>query len=417
MSETPSPGDGGSLRARIAKGAAWIFGAVAVRQALRLVSSIVLTRLLLPDDFGLAVTAGLLLAFVEMCADFGIRQALVQHPEGGTTRFVDVAWTLAFWRSLGVSAVVLGLAWPFASLYQDERLAPLVAMSAALPLLQAACSPGRLAWMRELRQDRLNQLDLVADVARLPLNVLGALATGDATGLVLAGIATELVRIAASYAMAPVRPRLVTDRQATGELLRYGRFVFAASILGFFAVRLDQFFVARFLGMDTAGVYSIALNMTTPIEGIVTSMLAGLLFPYLARFQGEPERIRLRMRQTMTALVVYGAPAAGLAALAMPYVLVLLYDERYQGAAAPCQWLIAAAYFTCIGTALNCPLMATGRPHWGTIATGVRLVVFAVAAWFLGGHGAAGYAAAVAIAAVAFTGALAFVPWTVAKRA
>lgn len=417
MTGTPSPGDGGSLRGLVAKGAAWILGAVAVRQALRLVSSIVLTRLVLPGDFGLAVTAGLLLAFVEMCADFGIRQALVQHPEGGTPRYLAIAWTVALWRSLGVAVAVLALAAPFAAFYDDPRLLPLVAMSAALPVLQAACSPGRLAWMRELRQDRLNQLDLVADVARLPLNVLGALATGDATGLVLAGLATELVRVAASYAMAPGRPRLVTDRHAAGELLRYGRFVFAASILGFFAVRLDQFFVARFLGMDTAGVYSIALNMTAPIEGIVTSLLAGLLFPYLARFQGEPERIRLRMRQTMKALLVYGAPAAVLAALAMPYVLGLLYDERYQGAAAPCQWLLAAAYFTCVGTALNCPLMATGRPHWGTIATGVRLVVFAVAAWFLGGHGASGYAAAVAIAAVAFTGTLAFVPWTPRARA
>jgi O-antigen/teichoic acid export membrane protein len=412
MSDGTAAGDGASLRGRVARGAAWILGAVAARQALRLVSSVIITRLLLPDDFGLATTAMLLGVFVEMCADFGIRQAIVQHRDGGTRRFLDVAWTLALWRSFGVSAVIVALAGPFATWMADDRLQTLALLTALMPPLQAACSPGRLAWMRELRQDRINQLDLAVDVTRLPLNIAGALLTGDAYGIVFAGIAAEAVRVALSYVMAPERPRLAYDRAVAGDLLRYGRYVFAASVLGFFAVRLDAFFVARFLGMGTAGTYAIAQNMTAPIEGIASQLLGGLLFPYLAKFQHDLPAIRARMRQVMKALVFGGAPLAALAVLAAPFVVDLLYDDRYLPAAGPLQWMIVAVYFSCLGTALNCPLMATGRPHWGTLATAVRLAVFGVSAWFFGVHGAAGYAAAIAASTFAFLVTLACVPWT-----
>jgi O-antigen/teichoic acid export membrane protein len=114
----------------------------------------------------------------------------------------------------------------------------------------------------------------------------------------------------------------------------------------------------------------------------------------------------------MRALLLFGAPVAGLGVLAAPYVIDILYDDRYLAASAPFQWMIVAAYVSCLGTALNCPLMATGRPQWGTIATAVRLATFGVAAWLLAPHGAAGYAAAVAVATLAFTLAVAFVPWT-----
>jgi O-antigen/teichoic acid export membrane protein len=412
MSEGTAAGDGASLRGRVARGAAWILGAVAARQALRLVSSVIITRLLLPDDFGLATTAMLLGVFVEMCADFGIRQAIVQHRDGGTRRFLDVAWTLALWRSFGVSAVIVLLAGPFAAAMADERLQTLAMLTALLPPLQAACSPGRLAWMRELRQDRINQLDLAVDVARLPLNIAGALLTGNAYGIVFAGIAAEAVRVGLSYVMAPERPRFAYERAVAVDLLRYGRYVFVASVLGFFAVRLDAFFVARFLGMNAAGTYGLAQNMTAPIEGIASQLLGGLLFPYLAKFQHDLPAIRTRMRQVLKALLLGGAPLAGLAVLAAPYIVDLLYDDRYQGAAGPLQWMIVAIYFSCLGTALNCPLMATGRPHWGTLATAVRLVAFGVSAWFLGEHGAVGYAAAIAASTFAFLVTLACVPWT-----
>jgi lipopolysaccharide exporter len=415
MSEGTAAGDGASLRGRVARGAAWIVGAVAARQALRLVSSVIITRLLLPDDFGLATTAMLLGVFVEMCADFGIRQAIVQHRDGGTRRFLDVAWTLALWRSFGVSAVIVVLAGPFATAMADERLQTLAMLTALLPPLQAACSPGRLAWMRELRQDRINQLDLAVDVARLPLNIAGALLTGNAYGIVFAGIAAEGVRVGLSYVMAPERPRFAYERAVAVDLLRYGRYVFVASVLGFFAVRLDAFFVARFLGMNAAGTYGLAQNMTAPIEGIASQLLGGLLFPYLAKFQHDLPAIRTRMRQVLKALLLGGTPLAGLAVLAAPYVVDLLYDDRYQGAAGPLQWMIVAIYFSCLGTALNCPLMATGRPHWGTLATAVRLVAFGVSAWFLGEHGAVGYAAAIAASTFAFLVTLACVPWTPAR--
>ncbi len=405
-------GDRPSFRHRIKSGVAWIFGSSLARHALRVVSSMILTRLLAPDSFGLIATAALLPVAIEMCSDFGVRHAIVHNPNGSTRRYLDVAWTLIAFRGFVVAAVVLAMAAPFAAVCDDERVFALTCVSAITPALFGLCSPGRLRWSREMRQDLLAKLDLYVDVARLPINVACVLLVPSAMGLAIASVAAECVRVPLSYVMAPDRPTWTWDRAIVRELGNFGRFVFASSLLGFLAARLDVFFVARFLGMEQAGIYYIAQALASPVEAMVTQMLGGLLFPMLSRLQHDPDEVRRRMWQALRLMLGVGVPLTAAGILVSPFVVELLYDPRYAPAVPPLQALLVAAYLSCLGTTFTCALLASGRPYWGTLATLARLVAFCGAAYALADRGVTGYALAILAASAAFMLSVAFVPWT-----
>lgn len=391
-----------SLRRLALIGAAWILGATLVRQGLRLGGSLVLTRLLFPEAFGLMAIVGFLMAAVEMCSDFGIRQALVQNPSGDRPRYLGVAWTLIVVRGLILSFVVAVLAWPFSALFHEPQLVGLVLLASLNPILGALTSPGRLVWQRELRQDRITQLQLAVDVWRLAANICGAMFFRSVWGLALAALSAEIVRLVASYWMFPFRPALVWDRSIARELIRFGRFVFVSTLLGFLALRLDSFFVAKYLGMESIGIYYIALALATPLETIGSQLVGGLLFPALARRQHDQALVRRRMGQAIAAMLLVGLPFTGLIAVASPLVVAILYDARYAAAGEALRWLILGAFLSCFGNTLNARLMAAGKPQAGTLATIVRLGVFCACAVLLAQFGVGGYAAATAISALAF---------------
>lgn len=396
-----------SLRSRALRGSAWIVAGTLARQGLKFVSSLILTRLLFPEAFGLAATAGLLIIAVEMCSDFGIRPALVQHPAGGTSRYLDTAWTLMFVRGFGLAGALAMLAWPFAAFFGQPEIFWLALMIAVTPILRGAASPALFLWLRNLDQWRLNLLETSTDAIRIVATILGALLWRNVWGLAAGGLVGEVVRTALSYTLGPRRPCWYWDRTAARELVRFGRFIFISSVLGFFALRLDAFFVAKFLGMQRAGVYCIAAAIAAPIEVVGIQVMGSVLFPALSRRQKDPSLLSQHVSDVLRVVSLVILPAGFLLAAAAPFLVGLLYDVRYEQAGVAARWLLVAACLGFLAHGLNAPLLATGRPYWGTGATGVRLLTFCSLAPVLGTRfGIEGYAQAVALSAAAFTIAL-----------
>ncbi len=386
--------------------AVWIVGGTAAQHALKLTGSLVLTRLLVPEAFGLMATAGLLMSALEMLSDFGFRQALVQNKRGGEERYINVAWTLRVMRGLGLSILVATFAWPFTQFFPTEdrgTLLALILFASPQPLLRSLANPVEFIWIRKLQQDRLNRLLIYSGLSGLLLNVGLALVFRNVWALAIGGITNELLRLMLTYRMDPHRARWVYDARIASELVRFGRFVFASSILGFFAIRLDAFFVASYLGMGIAGVYAIAVAMVAPVTGIGRQLTGGVLFPALSTRQDDPRVFRKRMSQASLAAITLAGCVSGLGAWLATTVIELLYDPRYSAAGEALRWLVVAAALALAANTLNAPLMARGRPMLGTIATAARLATFLAAVFILARDGGVeAYALSVTWAALAY---------------
>src|SRR5262245_33791545 len=133
MSEATTSGK--SLARHAARGGLWVLTGRGSGLALRLISNLILTRLLLPEAFGLMALVQSVAQGMRMLTDVGVRGSVVQDPRGDERIFLDTAWTIQILRGLGISGGVVLLAWPAAAFYAEPQLRPLLQVIALTAVL------------------------------------------------------------------------------------------------------------------------------------------------------------------------------------------------------------------------------------------------------------------------------------------
>src|ERR1700694_2853419 len=100
------------------KGAVWTIGSVGLGQLIRLVTNVLLARLLAPELFGIMLIVNSLRMGIELMSDVGIGQNIVHHKDANDPDFYNTAWTLQAIRSIVLWLVALVAAAPVARFYQ-----------------------------------------------------------------------------------------------------------------------------------------------------------------------------------------------------------------------------------------------------------------------------------------------------------
>jgi O-antigen/teichoic acid export membrane protein len=157
------------------------------------------------------------------------------------------------------------------------------------------------------------------------------------------------------------RERFRTDPAARHEVMHFGRWIFASSAVTFAASRSDQLVLGRLLGAASLGVYNIALALAELPDALVQRMIDGILFPAYGRVYNERPadlpRIYYRTRLALDTLA--HTALGGLIALS-PWIIHLLYDKRYQGAAPMLQILALRTSLTVLASPCETALFAQG---------------------------------------------------------
>jgi O-antigen/teichoic acid export membrane protein len=364
-----APPEEESLRSRTVVGAGWSAIGMAGASFLSLGSSLVLTRLLLPDAFGLIATASILMAAIELFSDIGLVQAIIQHSQGDTRTYLDTAWTLQIIRGLFLSAVVAGLAYPFSRIYGDPRLLLILLVTCSSFVLRGFNSPALFLLKKELRLQRVVIMDLSCSAIRVAVTIAASLVLRSVWGLVLGGVFGQVAILVASFLVWPYRPRLSLNLKAARELIRFGRFILISGILWFLCTRLDSALIPKYLGMKSAGVYYIAVAFASMLTSLLNSVFDQALYPAFCRVKDDLERLRARQHELMEVYCGLVIPAVLVVAVNAGLIISVLYPTAYEVAGAALCWLLMAALADGLARLLNIPIMASGRSHVGTIAS------------------------------------------------
>jgi O-antigen/teichoic acid export membrane protein len=164
-------------------------------------------------------------------------------------------------------------------------------------------------------------------------------------------------------------PRLRLDRVAAGELLRFGRFILLSGILGFACIRMDVILVPKFLGMVSAGVYSVAVAIVMIVTNVVNNVADRALYPAFCEIKGDLRRFRARHSEILEVYCNLVTPLLLVITANADLIIAVLYDPRYRPAGFVLQWLLIGCAIQGLARMLNLPVMASGRSYVGTIAS------------------------------------------------
>jgi len=368
---------------RVVRASAWTMGGYATSQAIRFVGNLLLTRLMIPDVFGLASLVFTFIYGLQMFTDVGTGPAVVQSPHGDDPAFLDTAWTIQVVRGgllfLAAGAVALPAAW----FYQQPLLAWLLPAAGLGAIFDGFASMSLHSAARHLRVQWTTFVELVSQGVNI-LTIIGlalvlrqALGPGDLrlVWATIAGTAAgELARLVLSHTLVPgIRHRFRLDPEARKILFGFGRWIFFSTLLMFLATQSDRLLFAKMIPLELLGVYGIAAALASMPAQAVQRLASAVLFPAYSRRQGEADFSRIFWRARLPVLLAGATLVSGLAACG-PFLIGLLYDARYARAGAILQVLAASAWFQILEATNGAALLAIGRVRWLAAANGARLV-------------------------------------------
>ncbi|CAM3211858.1 oligosaccharide flippase family protein [Paracoccus nototheniae] len=396
---------GESLVQRAARGSALTIISFGGMQAIRLVSNLILTRLLFPETFGLMTLIMVIIQGLNNFSDVGITPAILQSKRGDDRTFLDTAFTMQAIRGVVLWLGCCILAVPAARFYDVPELVWFLPVAATTTVIFGLLATKVETANRHLRMGRLTMVELAVAAITTAITIILAALLGSAWALVIGLIIGALVKVAmVQWLMPGPSNRFRWDADCAAELISFGKWILPSTVVGFAISQGDKAVLARLLSLTDLGIYNIAFFLASFPLMLGVAVISRVMIPIYRATAEDPTPHRMhRLRLMRTAMTASFMVLLALLATFGADLVALMYDERYQSAG-PLVTLIALASIpSLVGLSYDQAALAGGDSRgffWVTLVRAVLfLSLFTLGAWQAGIPGAlAGQAMAAVLA-------------------
>ncbi len=326
-----------SLDRSLLHGLAWTSGAKWGSQLLSWASTVIVARLLTPEDYGLVGMASIYLGLVTMLSEFGLGTTVLALRDLSEEQLAQLnGFALLF--GLGSFALSCLAAWPLGTFFRSPELpAVVIVMSVTFIITSFRIVPGALL-RRELRFRELAVIDTVSAMTLAVALIAFAYFGFRYWTLVIGGVLSttlSTVQILRLRRLRVARPRASTLQHA----MRFSGHILTSRLSWYAYSNADFVIAGRLLGKAALGVYDFAWTLANvPIEKI-TVLIGQVAFPIFAAVQHEPAELRRYLLRLTEGLALLTMPASvGMALVAPDFVSVFL-GPRWSGAVRPLELL------------------------------------------------------------------------------
>jgi O-antigen/teichoic acid export membrane protein len=353
--------------------------------AIGLLSTIVLARLLTPSDFGLVAIATSVLAVITALTNISLSTALISLPDI-TAEHIDTAWTLNLIRALALSVLCLACAIPMATLYGDDRLVPIFIALSGVVFCSGLISP-KLAI---LNKRLIFWPDFIQNVSAKFFATATAIVIGvwlKSYWAIIAGTAVlQIVPVILSYYFAPYKPKLSLARSR--DLLSYSMWLTLSEAINTLNWRSDSLFIGAYLGTKVLGFYTVGSDVAAIATKVTTVPLFQALVPAFSLIQGSRAKLAGAYREIQSLTFTLGCPMALGFALVADLLVPLILGQQWLETV-PIMQAVSVLFAIQTVTTANQPLaLAMGRTRlvfWRDVAGLAIRMPLTLGGLFLGG--------------------------------
>ncbi len=330
-----------SLKGRIVRNASWVGVSYGSEMLLRFGSSLIVTRLLEPNVFGLIATVSIFLTIVIMLSDLGIRPIVLTHKRGDDPDFLSSVWVLQIFRGiiLTLLLVAMGLAWHIAqqrgwiavgSSYADPLLPGLLAFVGLCLLFGGFSSINEFRLARQLEQGAITRIEIVSKTATTIANIVLAFFLRSAWALAIPMVLGAIIRSALSMRLPGPEMRFRVNWADLKEILGHSRWIAVTSLLTVITLSADKLIIGYVFGLTALGIYSIAFALFDAVQNLPLKFNSAVSISVLKALENHDREVfrtqyyRFRLPIDLYS-IVFGLGFAVFGQL----MITLMYDPRY----------------------------------------------------------------------------------------
>jgi O-antigen/teichoic acid export membrane protein len=373
-----------------------------------MIGSLILTRILYPEAFGIMATAQIIIVMIQLFTDIGIRTSIIQNPKGAEPDFLNTAWIICCFRGVVLSLMVILMSWPLAVYYNQPQIQGILLVMSLSPLILGLENPALSVTIKEFRVEKKVGLEIWSQALGLASSIILAWLMQSVYALAIGVVLSSAYKVVGSFLVTPLRPQLIYNKVYAAEILHFGKYIFINTLISFLAMNADILLIGKVLRMEDLGIYTVGRNIGTMIWIVCLQIFLQSYLPAVSSVNRDLPRV-VRMYERSTALIMaLVIPASIILALFSRDIIRLLYDPRYQNACISMFWFSVSGILLVMNAINSNTFIAMGRLKYETICMGISLVLVLVlvplGAMHFGLSGAAaGMFAAIAMVAAAQT--------------
>lgn len=319
-----------SLKSKTVKGLGWSALDNVTKMGVTFIVSIILARLLSPDEYGLIGILSIFISVFNAIVDGGFTNALIRKKD-----ITDIDYSTVFYINLVLSvfmALALYLcAGPIANFFEREELVSLTQVMSCVVVINALCIVQKARTTKNIDFKTQAKVTFIASLSSGVIGIAMAYMGYGVWALVGQQISLQLTTTAFFWIFNRWMPKLVFSRESFREMWSFGWKLLVSGLIDTTWKEIYQVVVGKCYSPATLGLYTRAKQFSQLFSSNLTSIIQRVSYPVLSSIQDDRDRLREAYKRVIkTTMLPTFVLMYGMAAVAKSMVIVLI-GEKWLG--------------------------------------------------------------------------------------
>jgi O-antigen/teichoic acid export membrane protein len=270
-------------------------------------STLILARLLLPEDFGLVATAAIITGFFEILSRLGTEQYIIKKQ---TLSSVDIntAWTIQLLAKLIIALLIAASSFFVPGFIGDPRLENILLVLTIVPIIIGLTNIELVLLKKELNFKQLTKIVTSSRVVSFVLTISIAYYYESYWAFIIGTLFYHFTTLFLSYYRCRSLP--VFTLENVNQQFSFSKWTFLKGVVNYFGGKADSFIIAKFLGVTQLGAMNITGKINSLPSGLFVEPLTTVLFPAMSKSIGNKAEFSKRTQVMFFTLFAITCPLA-----------------------------------------------------------------------------------------------------------
>lgn len=274
-----------------------------------LIVSMILARLLQPEDYGIVAIVLVVIGFLNIFSSMGVGPAIIQRNDF-TEKDINDLFTVSLLMAMLLSSILFGSSWAIAAYYSDKQIVPICQLLSICVFFYSLNMVPHALMSKNMRFKEMAKRTLVVQLVTGTLSVVAAFKGCGVYALLISPILSPIMTFVYFWKCYPVYVSKNFSIDPLKKIWSFSSYLFAFDFFNYFAANLDKLIIGKLLPLEALGYYEKSYRlMQMPLQN-VSSVVSPVMQPIMSSFQNDYEEMASKYNRIVKFLATISFPLA-----------------------------------------------------------------------------------------------------------
>lgn len=343
--------------------------------------TIILARLLGPEDFGLMAMLATAIALLTVFENFGLYFATIQKKTLSNEELNFLFWANLVVASL-MAAVMFFSAGFIANFFHEPQLKELSQVLALAFICRGAANQHAALLNRKLQHGKSSMATVVAVFLATGGSIVMAMTGFGVWSLIWRQVIEAFVRTVMLWLYTGWIPRFVSWQKDFMHSLGFGASMTVSNLMYYLSRNADDILIGKYIGAEQLGYYKLSYQILLLPLRRINEPVGQVMIPLLSQLQDQPERYRKNYMRAVHLLAMLQWPLGVLFLIHGVTIIEIVFGAEWLPAVVPLQWLAASLFIQALSNTTGWLFISQGRSkeilYWAIFTSVTTIISFLI---------------------------------------